>query len=191
MQTNILWTGIAYHSLENCVLTNSDESIDVNSVIVGTHDDKIYRVDYSIKINRNWESFFVEVKAQLSDKKEEINYHSDGRGNWTKNGVPVNESKGCIDIDISLTPFTNSLPINRLQWELNKPQQIKVLFFDILSQEIIPVQQRYTKLSNSEYKFENVPNDFEAIITVDESGMVVNYPELFVRTEERKGQVSF
>ena len=33
-----------------------------------------------------------------------------------------------------------------------------------------------------EYKFENVPNDFEAIITVDEWGLVVNYPELFVRT---------
>jgi uncharacterized protein len=188
METTILWTGIAYHSLEYCVLTNSDESIDVNSVIVGAHDDKIYRVDYSIKINRNWESFFVEVKAQLSDKKEEINYHSDGRGNWTKNGAPANEFNGCIDIDISLTPFTNSLPINRLQWELNKPQQIKVLFFDVLSQEIIPVQQRYTKLSNSEYKFENVPNDFEAIITVDESGMVVNYPELFVRKRKRHYQ---
>ncbi len=94
----------------------------------------------------------------------------------------MNEFKGCIDIDISLTPFTNSLPINRLQWRLNKPQQIKVLFLDILSQEILAVQQRYTKLSETEYKFENVPNDFEAIINVDDSGMVVNYPELFVRT---------
>ena len=188
METTLLWTGIAYHSLENCVLTYKDESIEVNSVIVGAHESKIYRIDYSIKTNRNWESIFFEVKTQLSDKKAAFNYHSDGRGNWTKNGVPVNEFKGCIDIDISLTPFTNSLPINRIQWELNKPQQIKVLFLDILSQEIIPVQQRYTKLSNTEYKFENVPNDFEAIITVDESGIVVNYPELFVRTE---GQVSF
>ena len=181
MRTNILWTGIAYHSLENCVLTKSYEDIEVDSVIVGAHDDKIYRVDYSIKTNRNWECIFFEVKTQLSDKKEAFNYHSDGRGNWTKNGEGVLEFKGCIDIDISLTPFTNSLPINRLQWELNKPQQIKVLFLDILSQEIIPVQQRYTKLSNTKFKFENVPNDFEAIITVDASGIVVNYPGLFVR----------
>ena len=181
MQTNILWTGIAYQSLENCVLTHSDESIEVNSVIVGAHDEKIYRVDYSIKTNRKWECIFFEVTTQLSDKNEAIKYDSDGKGNWTKNGVPLNEFKGCIDIDISLTPFTNSLPINRLQWELNKPQQIRVLFLDILSQEILAVQQRYTKLSKTEYKFENVPNDFEAIITVDESGMVVNYPHLFVR----------
>jgi len=162
-------------------LTKSDEDIEVDSVIVGAHDDKIYRVDYSIKTNRNWECIFFEATTQLSDKKEVINYHSDGRGNWTKNGAPVNEFKGCIDIDISLTPFTNSLPINRLQWELNKPQQITVLFLDILSQEIMPTQQCYTKLSNTKFKFENVPNDFEAIITVDASGMVVNYPDLFVR----------
>ena len=70
MQTNILWTGIAYHSLEHCVLTRSDESIDVSSVIVGAHDDKIYRVDYSIKTNRNWECIFFELTTQLSDKKE-------------------------------------------------------------------------------------------------------------------------
>ena len=69
----------------------------------------------------------------------------------------MNEFKGCIDIDISLTPFTNSLPINRLEWELNKPRQINVMFLDILSHEIIPVQQRYTKLSNTEYKFETRP----------------------------------
>ena len=72
MQTNILWTGIAYHSLEHCVLTSSDEIIDVNSVIVGAHDDKIYRVDYSIKTNCNWECIFFEVTIQLSDKKEII-----------------------------------------------------------------------------------------------------------------------
>ena len=181
MQTNILWTGIAYHSLEHCVLTHSDESIEVNSVIVGANDDKIFRIDYSIKVNRNWESIFLEVKTQLSEKEVSINCHSDGRGNWTKNGEAVNEFKDCIDIDISLTPLTNSLPINRLQWALNKPQQINVLFLDILSQEMLVVKQRYTKLSDTEYKFENVPNDFEAIITVDESGMVVNYPELFIR----------
>jgi hypothetical protein len=181
MQTNILWTGLAYHSLENCVLTNREENVEVNSVIVGAHDDKIYRIDYSIKTNHNWECIFFEVKIQLSGKKETISFHSDGRGNWTKNGVPANEFKGCIDLDISLTPFTNSLPINRLSWEPNRPQQVDVLFVDILSKQVSPVKQRYTKLSKTEYKFENVPNDFEAIITVDESGLVVNYPDLFVQ----------
>jgi hypothetical protein len=31
-------------------------------------------------------------------------------------------------------------------------------------------------------KYENVPNDFEALITVDLDGLVVDFPELFTRT---------
>jgi uncharacterized protein len=186
MQTNILWTGIEYHSLENCVLTKTNEGVGVNSVIIGGYDNKIYQVEYLIKTNRHWETILLEVKTRFSDKKDAVRYHSDGKGNWKRDGMPANEFKDCTDVDISLTPFTNSLPINRLQWEINKPQQIKVLFVDILSQEVRFVQQQYTKLSNTEFKFENVPNDFEAVIIVDELGLVVNYPELFSRADMRE-----
>ena len=93
----------------------------------------------------------------------------------------MNECKGCIDIDISLTPFTNSLPINRLQLQVNEVQYIKVLYIDILGRTIRSVVQQYTKISDHKYQYENVPNDFEAVITVDEWGIVTEYPGLFVR----------
>ena len=63
-----------------------------------------------------------------------------------------------------------------------------MVLFSYADKEIIPVQQRYTKLSNTEYNLENIPNDFEAVITIHQSCIVVNYPELFFRTE---GEVSF
>src|SRR5688500_12177439 len=128
MQTNVLWTGIEYHSLENCVVTKTDAGINVNSIIIGGYDDKIYHVEYSIKTNRHWETVLLEFKTQFSDRKDAFRYESDGKGNWKKDGMTVDKFKGCLDVDISLTPFTNSLPINRLQWEVNKPEQIKVLF---------------------------------------------------------------
>ena len=126
------------------------------------------------------------MKTQLADRREVISYHSDGKGNWTKNGNPVKEFEGCIDIDIPLTPFTNTLPINRIKLAVNKNQRIKVLFLDILNHQIKSVQQHYTRLSQAEYKYENVPNDFEATIIVDELGLVVDYPELFVRTNRQE-----
>ncbi|PRD47727.1 putative glycolipid-binding domain-containing protein [Sphingobacterium haloxyli] len=42
-------------------------------------------------------------------------------------------------------------------------------------------EQKYWRLSAEKHKYENVPNDFEAIITIDKSGLVVSYPELFER----------
>jgi uncharacterized protein len=90
--------------------------------------------------------------------------------------------KGCLDVDIPLTPFTNSLPINRLQLALGEARQIRVIYLDLLERRIVPVNQKYIRLSRTEYHYENVPNDFEARIKVDDAGLVVDYPGLFVRT---------
>lgn len=86
MQTNILWSGREYYSLENCILTRTGSGSEVNSVIIGMYDHKIYKVEYFIKTNENWETIFFELKTQLSNKRNVYSYYSDGKGNWMKNG---------------------------------------------------------------------------------------------------------
>ena len=186
MQVNLLWAGQKYHSLENCILSVSDTGTEVNSVIIGGSENKIYRVEYLIKTNKNWETIFFEIKSYLNDKIDCLSFRSDGKGNWTTNGNPITQFNGCIDLDISLTPFTNTLPINRLKLSENKKHLINVLYIDVLEQQAKPVQQNYTKLSEAEYKYENVPNDFETEITVDKLGLVINYPGLFERIAMRE-----
>ena len=182
MQINILWTGREYYSLENCLVKTRANGSEITSTIIGYYYKKIYRVDYHIITNHNWETIFVGINSRHGDQLQSIKFESDGRGNWLNNGEPMNKFNGCIDVDIPLTPFTNTLPINRLKLVKNKPQEIQVMHLDLLSQNIRPVRQKYTKLSDTEYHYENVPNDFEATIEVDENGLVVDYPLLFVRT---------
>ena len=182
MQKNILWRGKAYHSLENCILINTENGFEINSVIIGLYEQVIYKVEYFIKTNTDWKTVFFEIKSNLSGANQTFSFESDGKGNWLTNGKHAAQFNGCIDIDISITPFTNTLPINRLSLSKNEQQKINVLYIDILNYEIKPVQQYYTRLSKYKYKYQNVPNDFEAIITVDEFGLIVNYPRLFERT---------
>ncbi len=182
MQQNILWKGKAYNSLENCVLTTMKDGIDVSSVIIGFYNEIIYRVEYFIKTNKNWETVFFEVKSNLNGLIQSFTYRREDNDNTPvadKNVIPFH---GCCDVDISLTPLTNTLPINRLHLHQDEKKRIDVLYVDILNQEIKPVQQNYTRLSKFTYRYENVPNNFEAIITVDEQGLVINYPDLFERT---------
>jgi hypothetical protein len=182
MKTNILWKGLLYNSLENCLVSTTAEETEVNSVIIGIYDNKIFKVEYLIRLNGSWQTIFCELRIQFADEINSLNFQSDGKGKWIMNGSVAQQFNGCTDIDISLTPFTNTLPVNRLKLKENENRLIKVVYIDVLNQQIKPLQQRYTKLSPREYKYENVPNDFEAVITVDEFGLVVNYPELFVRT---------
>lgn len=182
MQTNLLWTGRGYYSLENCLVNTTEEGSVITSTIIGYYEERIYIVDYQITTNHRWETLSVEINARHSNQIESIKLASDGKGNWTSHGKPAGHLKGCIDVDISLTPLTNTLAINRLRLAVNEGKKIHVVYFDLLSNQIKPVHQKYIKLSDSEYKYENVPNDFEAKIQVDDAGFVVDYPMLFVRT---------
>jgi uncharacterized protein len=186
MQTNILWTGREYYSLENCLVNTTDGGSEITSTIVGHYEKKIYRVDYHIKTNAQWETIFFEVNARHSNLVQSMRFEGDGRGNWRSDGKEASQFSGCIDIDIPLTPFTNTLPINRLHLAVNETREIRVIYLDLLAQQFSPVRQKYTRLSPLDYQYENVPNDFEAKIQVDESGFVVDYPSLFVRTAALK-----
>jgi uncharacterized protein len=186
MQTNLLWTGREYYSWENCLVTTTHTGSIISSVIVGKYNEKLYRVDYNIKTNENWQTLYAEVQCQHNNQRKKLLLEGDGKGNWRLNGKPADQFKGCIDVDIPLTPFTNTLPVNRLKLAGGEERQIQVVYVDLLEQQTNPVKQKYIRLSNTAYHYENVPNDFEADIEVDELGFVVDYPSLFVRTARLK-----
>jgi uncharacterized protein len=181
MQTNLLWHGREYYSLENCLVDTTSSGSVVKSTIIGYYQDKIYQVEYTIQTNKAWQTSSVEIKSWHNNKYQHVHFIGDGQGNWTENGKAIEAFTGCIDVDIPLTPFTNTLPINRLKLKKDQTQEIKVLYCDILDKKISAVKQKYACISPTSYHYENVPNDFEATIEVDDSGFVVDYPELFVR----------
>jgi uncharacterized protein len=182
MQTNILWTGREYYSLENCLIKTGENGADITSTIVGSYEEKLYKVEYHIKTNVYWQTVLLEITSQINSHTQTIKLEGDGKGTWIFNGKEAAQFKDCIDVDIALTPFTNTLPICRLNLQQGQPHQIQVIYCDLLHQVIKPVSQKYTRLSQDEYHYENIPNDFEATIQVDERGFVVDYPGLFVRT---------
>lgn len=182
MQFNILWTGREYYSLENCLVDINEAGVDINSVIVGKYEGHIYRVDYRIKTNPEWETQFVQVNCRHGNREHLHRLRSDGAGHWKIGNEPAPEFEGCLYVDIAVTPFTNTLPINRLQLAEKASKEVCVIYFDLLNNEIRPVKQLYKRLNGSQYHYENIPNDFEADITVDEHGFVVDYPVLFSRT---------
>ena len=185
MQTNIIWTGKLYHSIENFILTKTIFGNEITSTIIGVYENKIYKVEYTIKTNKNWETIFVSLRTQLDNSNELLTLEKRD-GEFLLNDKSNDDFKNIFDIDISLTPFTNTLPINRLQLKDNEQNTIKVLYFDILNKEIKPVKQSYTRLAADHYIYENYDKSFRAELKIDEQGLVVEYPKLFEMTTKHK-----
>ena len=90
--------------------------------------------------------------------------------------------RGAIDVDISATPFTNTLPIRRLSMRLGQSEEILAVYVQVPSLAVSTDRQRYTCLeAGKRYRYESVDSDFTRDIEVDEHGLVVNYPGLFRR----------
>ena len=179
----LIWQGIAFQSLEYFKLIENDKNFVVESKIIGSYKSKIYTVDYHLTIDLSWsiQEFIINsevntVKNKLKGKK--LN------DEWQINNVLNSDFKTFPFIDISLTPFTNTLPINNLKLNEGDSQEIKVIYIDVLNNLVKPVTQQYTRVAPHTYHYDNLQTDFKSDILVDENGLVVNYPGLFDKIAE-------
>lgn len=174
----IIWKGILYHSLEYFNLIEDGENYMVTSKIIGSFENTAYFVSYQITIDKNWLVQNFTVEYEVNGKKSNLKGLKNGNS-WNINDTDRPEFSDFKYIDISLTPFTNTLPINNLNLPEGQFSEINVIYINILDDKIIPVKQQYTKIGKSGYIYENIPKNFKAKISVDDSGLVENYPGLF------------
>lgn len=179
MQRNIVWKGLEYESLENCIVHYQSHRILVRSCILGIANEQPFKVDYRLSLDHSWRTLNVDVVIQTDNTFTSRQYTTNGRGQWYINNAPLPEMDGCEDVDISLTPLTNTLPIRRLNLKTDERQQINVLYIDVLQRDIRPETQYYTCLGPDRYLFETGDGGFKAEIETDEQLWVKRYPNLF------------
>ncbi|MGK4566276.1 putative glycolipid-binding domain-containing protein [Flavobacterium sp. 3HN19-14] len=181
MKQIINWKGLdKISSNENCRVEKTDSGYIASSNVTGILDDISYHCEYEIMTDNQWKTIGFQLTIRVGWKELVLEIQK-SHGKWIGENGELSDFDDCHDIDISVTPFTNTLPINRLSLEIGQPQTIKVIYIDVLKQEVYPIEQIYTKISKHTYRYENTTNDFKAEITVDDNGFVIDYPNLFGR----------
>jgi len=94
----------------------------------------------------------------------------------------LNGLSDAVDIDLAVSPFTNTLPIRRLRLEEGETADIVTAYISSPGAEVLADPQRYTCLKkNALYRYASLDSDFTRDIEVDEQGLVTLYPGLFRR----------
>ncbi len=107
---------------------------------------------------------------------------ADGAGRWLVDSVPSPALDGAVDIDLPVTPFTNTLPIRRLELAEGQSADIVTAYVEMPSLSVVADPQRYTCLEpRRRYRYESLDSDFRREITTDAEGLVLDYPGLFRR----------
>jgi hypothetical protein len=175
------WQDWDAKGVEHLVLREGSREIVAESIVVGSADDSVFALRYRIRCDKSWRVRGAEVALVGSDRKIEI--ASDGIGNWTDaSGKRLTKLAGAIDIDLSATAFTNTLPIRRLKLRAGQSAEIVTVYILAPALTMTTDPQRYTCLESRKcYRYESIDSDFTREIEVDSRGLVVNYPGLFRR----------
>ncbi|EEA03125.1 protein of unknown function DUF1089 [Burkholderia sp. H160] len=174
------WASEEGDGIEHLVFDARDDGFAVESVVVGQRYGKAYGLHYAVRCDAHWRTRYARLKIVGGG---EVELHGDGDGHWHDgHGLALSAIEGCIDIDIAATPYTNTLPIRRLQLAEGERQPIEVAYISTPDLQVTRAEQAYTCIElNREYRYEGIFREFTANLTVDSDGLVIHYPTLFTR----------
>ena len=180
------WAG---PGLEHLRLVQHDDLILADGLIIGVaeEDRRPFRARYIIQCDARWHVRELRIDM-LDSANRRLDLMSDGAGHWFgDSGEPLPGLVGCFDVDISATPFTNTLPIRRLALPPGTAADINVVYIALPELTVTPAMQRYACLAKdaagARYRFESRSQAFTAELPVDTHGLVEDYPGLFRRVE--------
>lgn len=178
---SLLWHFTQVSSLEHFSLVEADDHYLLKGTVVCLLEEKPACINYTIRCTSNWETRSVKVHQQWNNTEKHLSLEVDEAQNWTLNDEPLDFASGFIDIDLGVTPATNTLPIRRfaLMMEEGKDTTAVWLRFPALSVE--PLSQRYTRIGEHEYTYESFKSGFRADLHFDDDGVVIRYGDFWQR----------
>ncbi|MGF6758639.1 putative glycolipid-binding domain-containing protein [Paraburkholderia sp. GAS42] len=176
----VRWASEEGDGIEHLALDARGDGFFVESAVVGQRYGRSYGLCYSVTCDLQWRVTHAYLKIAGGGALE---LHGDGAGHWRDGeGHTLDAIEGCIDIDIAATPFTNTLPIRRLQLAPGARQPISVAYISTPDLAVTRVEQAYSCIDlDREYRYEGIFRNFAANMKIDEDGLVIDYPTLFRR----------
>jgi len=173
----VVWKGVIQQTIE-LILIEYSNTISIRGYITGRIKDQPLQVSYHMDLDLTWQLLSLEI---INDSQPPLHLLRTESGEWLNNGKEEPSWNDCVYVDLNLTPLTNSLPINHLHLQTGESREIKVLYIDLLQDNLLQHRQRYTKMDDTHYKYESLESDFQCILEVDTHGIVRDYPGIWKR----------
>jgi hypothetical protein len=180
LERHLLWQAQEEPGMEHLHLREYRDRVVAKSVVVGVTEGQLVHLHYEIQCDAAHRFQMLHLEM-IQPFQRRFTLSSTPDSTWRDGTIP--SLNGSIDIDLSASPFTNTLPIRRLGLRREQAGDIQVAFIEIPDLAIRPEHQRYTLLQTTTeynvYRFEHLANGFTATLRVDADGLVLNYPGLF------------
>lgn len=141
-------------------------------------------IRYTVQRDRRWQTRRATMELEDWAGRRRLALRVDAAGRWFAGRKPLPWARGLHDVDLGVTPSTNTLPIRRLGLAVGESAEVTAVWVRFPELEVRPLAQRYTRLSRTAYRYQSLVDGkvrFSARIEVDRQGRVERYAGLFQR----------
>lgn len=158
---------------EHATLTVRDSGLALVGTIIGADGGVPIRVEYRLMTDGAGLTTGVHVRQLRAFEQRTLTIDRSAKGIWSVDGAAAPALRGCTDIDLELSPSTNTLPIRRLHLAIGASQTVKVAWVRFPDLVVEPSDQTYTRLDDVTYRYAS--GDFTAELVVDDAGLAAAY----------------
>ncbi len=141
------------------------------------------KISYHDGCDAEWRTRVAGLRLRQGGTRRRQGLTADPRGRWHVRRKERADPQGCIDVDIEICPATNTLPIRRLALKEGEAQEIRTAWLRVPEPTVEPTRQRYTRIAERRYRFENLDSGYAVEMDVDDLGLVVHDPGGWGRSE--------
>lgn len=175
--TRLLWRRLDEPGMDFCLLVGDAAAHTAMGTSVGFRDGREFAVHWGIQ----WDESFLPRKVRVDGPDGGVSLDQVEPGTWKEGDATREDLAGCLDADLACTPFTNTLAIRRLALAHGASAELKVAYVAVPGMSAAPVRQRYTRLGETQWRYEGIFRSFSGVLDCDADGLVRRYEATFER----------
>ncbi len=148
---------------------------------------------YQVDLDDNWRTRVATVQIVRGHRSAEMLIRVDDEGRWRDLDERHLETlNGVEDIDLFLTPATNTIPIRRLALDIGQAGRAQAVLIQLDANDRLiatRLNQHYERLDETTYRYTSFDPDgegaFTAELTVDGEGVIERYGDLWTTDPPR------
>jgi hypothetical protein len=173
----ILWRRLDQPGHDACRVVDRS----VEGTAVTAFDGRPCSLVYRVECDEQWRTRSARVTGWIGSETVDVTITVDEHGRWRLNEVEQPALDGCLDVDLSFTPATNTLPIRRLGLRVGREARVDAAWLRFPELVMERLDQVYHRAAEHTWRYSSQGGSFTATIEVDAEGVVQRYEGLWVR----------
>lgn len=177
-QRRVAWAWTDRPGLEALRLVRRGTGTTADGSVLVFLDGAPVSVRYTMEHDAAWHFRRARIETDRAGSTRVIDIRLQNR-TWSVDGTVRADLEGCEDLDVAVTPYTNTPPLVAHPLAPGATRRLRVAWVQVPGFDIQPVEQEYTRLGSTggvvRYRYRNLHNGFTGELTLGADGLVVEY----------------